>query len=160
MVELGVVYIPQQPGIFADMTVEENLQMGAWTFRRDTVRVRRALEEQYDRFPMLREKRRQKAGELSGGQQRMLEVARGLMAGPRVLLVDEPSAGLAVTIAREVYTMLARLRDEGITIVLVDQDIRRALGIADYVYVLDLGRNRAEGPPAQFGDLQKAFWTS
>lgn len=158
MAEHGVTYIPQQPGIFAGMTVEENVEIGGWPFRRDRARVARKLAESYERFPVLREKRRQKAGELSGGQRRMIEIARALMTEPRLILVDEPSAGLARLITRDVYRMLAELRAAGLTIVLVDQDIRQALKVADHVYILDLGRNRADGPAADFADVAGAFW--
>ena len=159
MVELGVSYIPQHPGIFSYMTVEENLRLGAWTFRKDRKRIADKLGENYERFPILAEKRRQKAGELSGGQQRMVELGRSLMTDPTVMLVDEPTAGLAKLLTGEVYDMLVSLKEhEGITIVLVDQEIREALKIADYVYVLELGRNRFEGPAADFADLEKAFW--
>lgn len=158
-IDMGISYIPQQPGIFRWMTVEENLQLGAWTFKKDKARIRRKLEENYERFPAIKDRRKSKAGELSGGMQRMVEVGRTLMTDPKVILVDEPTAGLAKLLSEEVYEMLTSLRDEeGMTIVLVDQEIRQALKIADYVYVLELGRNRFEGPVEEFGDLKKAFW--
>jgi branched-chain amino acid transport system ATP-binding protein len=157
----GLAYIPQQPGIFRDMSVEENLALGAWTYRSDRQRVRRKIEENYTRFPILRDKRRQTTGELSGGQQRMVEIGRTLMAEPKVLLVDEPTAGLSKLLAEEVYQMLVDLRDrDAKTILLVDQEIRHALAIADYVYVLELGRNKFEGPAGDFTDLEKAFWVA
>lgn len=155
----GIAYIPQQPGIFPHMPVEENLKLGAWTFRSDKQRIQQKMEENYQRFPALREKRRQAAGQLSGGQQRMVEIGRTLMSDPKVLLVDEPTAGLSKKLAHDVYRMLADLRDrDHLTILLVDQEIRQALKIADYVYVLELGRNKHEGPAAEFTDLEKAFW--
>ena len=155
----GLAYIPQQPGVFKDMTVEENLQLGGWTFRKDKQQVRDKIEANYERFPVLREKRKQITGELSGGQQRMVEISRTLMAEPKVLLVDEPTAGLSKMLAEEVYEMLKMLVTvDKLTILLVDQEIRQALKIADYVYVLELGRNKFEGPAQQFTDLEKAFW--
>ncbi|MEL0329093.1 MAG: ABC transporter ATP-binding protein [Deltaproteobacteria bacterium] len=155
----GLAYIPQQPGVFKDMTVEENLQLGGWTFRKDKQQVREKIEANYERFPVLREKRKQITGELSGGQQRMVEISRTLMAEPKVLLVDEPTAGLSKMLAEEVYEMLKMLVTvDELTILLVDQEIRQALKIADYVYVLELGRNKFEGPAQQFTDLDKAFW--
>lgn len=158
-INLGLAYIPQQPGVFRWMSVEENLQVGAWTFRSDKKRIRRQLDANYERFPILKEKRRQLAGELSGGQQRMVEIARTLMTEPKVILVDEPTAGLAKLLSEEVYQMLVDLRDrDGLTILLVDQEIREALKIADYVYVLELGRNKFEGPASDFTNLEKAFW--
>ena len=158
MVNLGVAYMPQQPGVFAQMSVEENILIGAWTFRRDQPRTRRRLGESYARFPILGTRRTSPAGELSGGQQRMVELARVLMTEPRFLLVDEPSAGLAPVIADGVYATLDGLRGAGVGIVLVDQDIPRALRIADYVYVIDLGTNRVEGTPAELGDIERTFW--
>ena len=133
----GLAYIPQQPGVFKDMTVEENLQLGGWTFRKDKQQVSEKIEANYERFPVLREKRKQITGELSGGQQRMVEISRTLMAEPKVLLVDEPTAGLSKMLAEEVYEMLKMLVTvDELTILLVDQEIRQALKIADYVYVL------------------------
>ncbi len=158
-IDMGISYIPQQPGIFRWMTVEENLQLGAWTFKNDRQRTQEKLEENYQRFPMLKDRRKSRAGELSGGMQRMVEVGRTLMTDPTVILVDEPTAGLAKLLSAEVYDMLIQLRDEEeMTIVLVDQEIRQALKIADHVYVLELGRNRFEGPVEEFTDLKKAFW--
>ena len=155
----GLAYIPQQPGVFKDMTVEENLQLGGWTFRKDKQQVRDKIEANYERFPVLREKCKQITGELSGGQQRMVEISRTLMAEPKVLLVDEPTAGLSKMLAEEVYKMLKMLVTvDELAILLVDQEIRQALKIADYVYVLELGRNKFEGPAQQFTDLEKAFW--
>ncbi len=159
LIDMGLAYIPQHTGIFKFMSVEENLMMGAYTFRKDRVRMRRRIEDNYQRFPILKEKRRQLAGELSGGQQRMVELGRTLMTDPKVVLVDEPTAGLAKLLSEEVYQMLVDLRDrEGKTIILVDQEIRQALKIADYVYVLELGRNKFNGPAEEFTDLEKAFW--
>jgi branched-chain amino acid transport system ATP-binding protein len=155
---LGLAYIPQQPGVFRHMSVKENLEVGAWTFRKDKARIQRKLEENYERFPILKEKRRQMTGELSGGQQRMVEIGRTLMTDPKVILVDEPTAGLSKLLSQDVYKMLTDLRDDGMTIMLVDQEIRQALKISDYVYVLELGRNKHEGPASDFTDLEKAFW--
>ena len=155
----GLAYIPQQPGVFRDMSVLENLELGGWTFRRDKKQVRDKIEQNFERFPVLRDKRKQITGELSGGQQRMVEIGRTLMSEPKVLLVDEPTAGLSKMLADEVYQMLVDLRDkERLTILIVDQEIRQALKIADYVYVLELGKNKFEGAPADFDDLEKAFW--
>jgi branched-chain amino acid transport system ATP-binding protein len=161
LIEMGLAYIPQHPGIFRWMTIEENLEIGAYTFKHDKTRIKRKMEEIYQRFPVLKERRKSLAGKLSGGQQRMIEVGRTLMTDPKVMLVDEPTAGLAKLLSEEVYHMLSNLRDSGITIILVDQEIRRALKVADYVYVLELGYNKYEGPVDQFSapaDLKKAFW--
>lgn len=160
LIDLGLSYIPQHQGIFHWMSVEENIELGGWTFRQDRERLNRKIEENFQRFPVLKEKRRQLAGELSGGQQRMVEIARTLMTDPKIILVDEPTAGLAKLLSEEVYRMLSSLRDDySLTIVLVDQEIRQALKIADYVYVLELGRNKFDGPVEEFSDLEKAFWT-
>ena len=157
----GLAYIPQQPGIFRDMSVEENLELGGWTFRRDRKQIRDKMEANYERFPVLKDKRKQITGELSGGQQRMVEIGRTLMTEPKMLLVDEPTAGLSRMLSEEVYEMLTHLTSrDGLTILLVDQEIRQALKIADYVYVLELGRNKYEGPVSEFQDLEKAFWVA
>jgi len=162
LIDMGISYIPQQPGIFRWMSVEENLELGAWTFRHDKARIQRKLDENYERFPALNDRRRSQAGELSGGMQRMVELGRTLMTDPKVILVDEPTAGLAKMLSEEVYQMLVGLRDkEDMTIILVDQEIRQALKVADYVYILELGRNKFEGPVDEFTDpqdLKKAFW--
>jgi branched-chain amino acid transport system ATP-binding protein len=159
LIDLGISYIPQQTGIFRWMTVEENIQLGGWTFRRDKHRLKQKIEENYERFPDLKDKRKQQVGELSGGQQRMVELSRTMMTDPTLILVDEPTAGLAKLLSQEVYQMLVDLRDrDGLTIILVDQEIRSALKIADYMYVLDLGRNKFDGPVEEFTDLEKAFW--
>ena len=137
------------------------LELGGWTFRRNRKQVRHKIEANYERFPVLKEKRKQIAGELSGGQQRMVEIGRTLMSDPKMLLVDEPTAGLSKMLSDEVYEMLSHLtsRDD-LTILLVEQEIRQALKIADYVYVLELGRNKFEGPADEFHDLEKAFWVA
>ena len=156
-----MAYIPQQPGVFKYMTVEENLELGGWTFRNDKKQVKDKIEANYERFPILKEKRKQITGELSGGQQRMVEISRTLMVEPKVLLIDEPTAGLSKMLAEEVYEMLTMLTSqENLSILIVDQEIRQALKIADYVYVLELGRNKFEGPASEFTDLKLAFWVS
>lgn len=158
LVGYGVSYIPQRQSVFPFMTVEENMELGAWSFRKDKATVKSQLEANYERFPILRDRRRSSAGELSGGMQRMVELGRVLMTEPKLILVDEPTAGLAVMLAKEIYKLLVGLKNEGITVLLVDQNIRQAIEIADYVYVLELGRNRHEGPREAFGDLKKALW--
>jgi len=158
-VQLGISYIMQQASIFPWMTVEENIQLGAWSFRKDKERIRKKIDENYESFPLLKDRKKTQTGKLSGGMQRMVEIARILMSEPRLILVDEPTAGLAVIAAREVYHLLKDLKEEHkITILLVDQDIRNALKIADFVYVLDLGKNKFSGPSEEFTDLEKAFW--
>lgn len=142
----GLAYIAQEHAVFPSMTVEENLELGAWTFRQQRSAVRAALEHIYDEYPILRERRSVQAGSLSGGEQRMLEIGRALMPDPRVLLVDEPTAGLAPLIAGDVYAEIEKLRDQGKTLVLVDQNVREAVSRSDYIYVLELGKVKSEGP--------------
>ena len=157
-INMGISYIPQQPGVFRFMSVEENLELGAWTFKNDKSRIRRKLAENYERFPDLKPRRKSNAGELSGGMQRMVEIGRTLMTDPKLILVDEPTAGLAKLLSEEVYQMLVDLRDrDGLTILLVDQEIRSALKIADYVYVLELGRNKFHGPAEDFTGPRKGL---
>lgn len=148
---MGVSYIPQGQNIFPHLTVEENLRMGAWTFRRDRVRLREQLARIYELFPVLHEKRADKANALSGGQAKMLSISKEVVTEPAVMLVDEPTAGLAPKIAAQVYEFLLQMREAfGAQILLVDQQIEDALKIADYVYVLDLGAVKAEGPVSDF----------
>jgi ABC-type branched-subunit amino acid transport system ATPase component len=148
---LGVSYMPQEINTFPMLSVEENLRMGGWTFRRDTKRLKTRLQRIYEVFPVLGEKRKAQAGDLSGGQGRMLSVAREMMAEPSLLLVDEPTAGLAPALVDQVYGLLAQARRElGATILLVDQNIEDAVARADHVYMLNLGRMKAEGPAAEF----------
>jgi branched-chain amino acid transport system ATP-binding protein len=146
----GLAYIPQRRNVFPYLSVEENMEMGAWTFRRDKARIKQRLEENYQRFPNLEAMRRRKAAFLSGGEQRMVELGRALMADPQLLLVDEPTAGLAPMFAKEIRIKLVDLKEESKAIILVEQNIREAIGVADYVYVLDLGRNKVEGSQEQF----------
>jgi len=121
----GLAYIPQQPGVFKDMSVEENLELGGWTFRRDRKQVRAKIEANYERFPVLKEKRKQITGELSGGQQRMVEIGRTLMADPKTLLRDDPTAGLSKMLAAEVYEMLTHLTTrDNLTILRLEHEIR------------------------------------
>ncbi|MFQ5794657.1 MAG: ABC transporter ATP-binding protein [Candidatus Bipolaricaulia bacterium] len=148
--EKGLAYIPQRRNVFPYLSVEENMAMGAWTFRRHKTRIREKLEQNYKRFPNLARKRKVKAGFLSGGEQRMVELGRALMPDPDLLLVDEPTAGLAPMFAKEIRNKLIELKEEGKAIVLVEQNIREAIEISDYIYVLDLGRNKAEGSQAAF----------
>lgn len=146
----GVAYLPQGHSVFAAMTVHDNLVVGAWPLRRDRQLATVAIETVYERYPLLRAKRRAPAASLSGGQQRILEVARLLVCDPAVVLIDEPSAGVAPSIAASMYEELSRMRDDGRTVVLVDQDLRPALAVADTVYTLRSGRNERSGPVADF----------
>ena len=150
MAALGICYLPQERTVFPHLTVEQNVRLGAWTFRRDKARVGREIERVYELFPLMRERRGSRAGDLSGGMQKILEVARGMMIAPRILICDEPTVGLAPIIAREVYDTLERLRADGLTILLVDQNVREAIRVGDHVYVLEVGQNKVSGTKSEF----------
>ena len=151
----GISYVTQEINSFPNLTVEENLRMGAWVFRRDIHRLRRQLEQVYATFPALAEKRRTRAGELSGGQGRMLSVAREIMTEPQLLLVDEPTAGLAPNLVEQVYSVLITAKkSSGIAILLVEQNIEQALPLADYLYLFNLGRVKEQGPGREFDNTR------
>jgi len=143
----GMAYVPQGRNVFPLMTVEENLRLGAY-IRPRSAELERAVEGAYATFPMLREARGKRAADLSGGQQQMLEMARALLLRPRLLLLDEPTLGLAPLVFREVFRIVEELRGRGQTILMVEQNAAKALEISDYAYVLELGRNRYEGTGA------------
>jgi ABC-type branched-subunit amino acid transport system ATPase component len=149
---LGIGYVPQGANIFPQLTVQENLQIGAWVFRHDRARVAAMLERAYTAFPRLRDKRRLRATVLSGGEAKMLSVAKELVTDPSLLLVDEPSAGLAPRIATQVYDRLRDVQAAGVTILLVDQNVTKAVEVSDYLYVLEIGRVRRDGPRQAFTD--------
>ncbi|WP_035723068.1 ABC transporter ATP-binding protein [Fodinicurvata fenggangensis] len=151
MLRKGIAYLIQGHSIFPRMTVEENLELGGWIMGSDSER-REALERIYERYPRLKEKRRLSAGILSGGEQRILEIARLTMTGPRTLLLDEPSVGLMPKLVNEVYEEISRLKDEKYTILIVDQNVKKSISIADYVYALALGENRHEGTKEEFAE--------
>jgi len=157
MVTLGISYLPQERTVFPHLTVEQNLALGGWSFRRDAGRLRRAVQRVLERFPPLAERRAWPAWRLSGGIQKMLEIGRSLVAEPQLLVVDEPTAGLAPLVAREVYATLAALREQRLTVLLVDQNVRQAVELADHVYVLELGRNRAHGSREEFQSTMHAL---
>src|SRR2546428_267714 len=140
----GLAYVPQGRIVFPQMTVLENLEMGAY-IDRDRTRVTQALEQVYTLFPILRERRRQKAGTMSGGEQQMVAIGRALMTSPTLILLDEPSLGLSPKFVTLIFEKLVEMKDAGVTLMLVEQNAARALAIADRGYVLELGRNRFEG---------------
>ncbi len=150
IIQRGICYIPQERAVFPQMTVTENLQMGCWVFRKDRSRTRERIEWAMERFPALKDRRNLLAGSLSGGLQRILDIAKSLMTDPSLLLIDEPSVGLAPIIAADIYDQLRALKAEGRTILLVDQDVRSAMEIADEIYVLDLGNVKTHGTRADF----------
>jgi len=148
MPDAGIAMIPEGRMIFRDMSVEENLLLGAWPVRRHADLGRRVADA-YAMFPRLAERRRQLAGSLSGGEAQMLAMARGLMTEPRLLLIDEPSLGLAPVVVRDIFALLTRLRAEGRTIVLVEQNTQRAVEVADQVCLMQGGRIVSSQPAAE-----------
>ena len=144
VVKRGVIQVPEGRKIFAGLTVEENLRAGAYTVNSER-RIRELVEQQYSLFPRLGERRKQDAGTLSGGEQQMLAICRGLMAEPKILMLDEPSLGLAPVVVNDVFQTICRIRDEGMTIVLVEQNAKKSLGICDYAYVIENGHVTIEG---------------
>jgi branched-chain amino acid transport system ATP-binding protein len=143
--ELGLVMVPEGRQLFTDMSVYENLEMGA-SNKRATPKLKENLERVYDMFPRLKERRAQKAGTLSGGEQQMLAVARGIMADPTILMIDELSLGLAPVLVLALFDSLKALRELGITVLLVEQNVQMALAISDYGYVLAEGKVELQGP--------------
>jgi branched-chain amino acid transport system ATP-binding protein len=140
VVRAGIVHVPEGREVFPLLTVEENLRMGAFT-RSDTAAIAEDLEMVYGYFPILSERKKQAAGTLSGGQQQMLAIGRGLMARPKVMLLDEPSLGLSPLLVKEIFQIVRRLnRERGVTMMLVEQNAKVALEVADYGYVMELGR--------------------
>ena len=147
---LGIGYVTQGANIFPQLTVEENLLLGAWVLRRDRPLVTAMLERAYDAFPHLKERRGRRATTLSGGEAKMLSLAKELVTEPTILLVDEPSAGLAPRIADQIYARLVEARAHGVTILLVDQNIAKAVDLSDYLYMLERGQVGREGPRDSF----------
>jgi len=148
----GITYLPQRPSVFPFLSVDVNLRLGTWSFRRNRALARERIERAYTQFPILLERRRQLAGTLSGGQQRQLEIARALLTDPEVMLIDEPTASIEPRVAAQIYRLIRDLAEAGKAILLVDQNIVGALGIADYVYVMRTGALFTEGPRADFSD--------
>ncbi len=159
LIELGIAHVPEHRRLFPRLTVEENLLMGAFP-RTARGRWRERLAFVYELFPRLVERRRQPAGTLSGGEQQMCAIGRGLMAGPRLLLLDEPSAGLAPVVVQQVFALVADLRRQGYTVLIVEQNIRQILRLVDRAYLLETGRIRRAGSAAELlasEDIRKAY---
>jgi ABC-type branched-subunit amino acid transport system ATPase component len=144
VVRRGLAYVPQGRIVFPQMTVLENLEMGAYT-ERDARRIRDALERVYALFPILGERRHQKAGTMSGGEQQMVAIGRALMTSPKLVLMDEPSLGLAPKFVSLIFDKLVEMKRAGYTMMVVEQNAARALTVSDRAYVLELGQNRYEG---------------
>ena len=151
VVGYGISHVPEGREIFAQRTVRENLVLGAYR-RRDTAEIAADMERMFTYFPILREREKQRAGLLSGGQQQMLAIGRALMARPKLMLLDEPSLGLAPLLVKEIFAIIAKLRADGMTILLVEQNAHMALEVADYGYVMELGRIVLEDSAAALRD--------
>jgi len=150
VIAAGIACIPEGRKVFAKLTVEENLKVGGYQESSEQV-VQRRLAEAYALFPQLKERRAQLAGTMSGGEQAMVSIGRGLMNAPRLLLVDEPSLGLSPIYVKQNFEIIQRIRERGITVFLVEQNARQTLAIADYGYVLAKGQVVASGTPAELG---------
>jgi branched-chain amino acid transport system ATP-binding protein len=159
IVSKGIVLVPEGRRIFPNMTVEENLFLGAYT-RKDKAGISKDMNWVYELFPRLKERIWQKGGTLSGGEQQMLAVARGLMTKPKLLMMDEPSLGLAPLIVKDIFSIIKEIHKNGVTILLIEQNAKAALEVADYGYVLETGAIVLEGPGKELlsnDDVKKAY---
>lgn len=158
IVEKGLIHVPEGRKTFSGLTVQDNLLVGGYLFDKST--NEKELERNYELFPILRERKDQFAGTLSGGEQQMLAIARGLMSHPKLMLLDEPSLGLAPLIVNQVYDLIAQIRDRGITVLLVEQNAKKALGLSDRAYVLENGVVKLEGSGSELltsTEVKKAY---
>ena len=159
IVAAGIIHVPEGRRIFSSLTVQENLRMGAY-LRRDKAGIEEDYEKCFALFPRLKERIRQQAGTLSGGEQQMLAIARGLMARPKVLLLDEPSMGLAPVIVDQIFEIISKIKEQGVTMILVEQNASLALAASDYAYILMTGEIRLSGNSAELAakdDLIKSY---
>jgi branched-chain amino acid transport system ATP-binding protein len=144
IVKQGIIQVPEGRKIFATLTVQENMEMGAFT-RQNKTEIEKAMQSAFSRFPRLAERKSQLGGTLSGGEQQMLAIARGLMAAPRLMLLDEPSMGLSPLLVEQIFTIIRDINNQGVSILLVEQNAQMALSLADRAYVLETGRVVLEG---------------
>jgi branched-chain amino acid transport system ATP-binding protein len=159
VIELGMAHVPENRRLFPRLTVEENLRIGAFA---PAARARFAerLTLVYELFPRLKERREQLAGTLSGGEQQMCAIGRGLMSGPKLLLLDEPSAGLAPVVVQQLFELVRRLRGEGFTVLIVEQNVQQVLRVVDRAYLLETGRIKSSGAAAELlasDDIRRAY---
>lgn len=159
IISLGLAHVPEGRHVFARMTVEENLRMGAYIIR-DAQKINENLEKVYSHFPRLKERRRQLAGTLSGGEQQMLATGRALMTDPSIVLMDEPSMGLSPLLVKEIFAIIEQLHGSGITILLVEQNAKMALAVSDRAYVLETGKISMSGKASELAEddrVRKAY---
>lgn len=155
LIHKGIWYLPQDSSLFPYLSVEDNLSIPIRPLQLSRLHVKERMKEVFDQFPDLREKRKKKAGDLSGGQQKMLECAKVVMVKPRLLFVDEPTVGLAPKVAIEMYKRIVEFLHEGMTVFLIDHNVRKLIELSSYVYVMSLGRIASQGPQDQFkGELK------
>ena len=151
-VEMGICLVPERRELFAEMSVHDNLRLGAFSLREGAAEIRQSMEQVFDQFPRLKERHSQKAGTLSGGERQMLALGRALMAKPKLLMLDEPSLGLAPLITREIFRIISSLRELGVSILLIEQNARAALETADFGYVMETGEIVSSGPASTLID--------